>query len=426
MQEKIGPLNGIRILEFGSFIAGPFAGQILADMGADVVKIEPLSGDPWRSASRIMENEGRGFITLNRGTRSLCIDLKKSKSKEILSQLIKTSDAVISNNRPDTSKKLSIDYKSISKQNPSIIYVEITGYGPKGPRSKDPGFDLIMQGYTGAVTTEGKLFNGQPEVITSSSYIDFATAYAAASGVMAGIIRRYKTGKGGNISTSLLSNALAMQSLHLVEVEEYPTPQFKWTHEEKPVLESSGASFEEIMRSYKEKTRHPLYHCYYRAYMTKDGGINLGTLADHAKERLVDYMGISDPRIRDKDYNFESDEAKKTSKILIEKFETFFKSKTTKDIIKNLRERDIPCEPIKFIKELLDDQQALDNDYIIDLKHSNGFRYKSAGPILQFTDDDNSSFISSPSLGEHTDDILFELGFTKGNIDKFRNLGIIK
>ena len=160
--------------------------------------------------------------------------------------------------------------------------------------------------------------------------------------------------------------------------------------------------------------------------MTKDGGINLGTLADHAKERLVDYMGISDPRIRDKDYNFESDEAKKTSKILIEKFETFFKSKTTKDIIKNLRERDIPCEPIKFIKELLDDQQALDNDYIIDLKHSNGFRYKSAGPILQFTDDDNSSFISSPSLGEHTDDILFELGFTKGNIDKFRNLGIIK
>ncbi|MBI64046.1 MAG: hypothetical protein CL778_02050 [Chloroflexi bacterium] len=426
MQEKIGPLNGIKILEFGSFIAGPFAGQILADMGADVVKIEPPSGDPWRNSSRIMENEGRGFITLNRGTRSLSIDLKNSNSREILSKLIKKSDAVVSNNRPDTSKKLSIDYESISKQNPTIIYVEITGYGPKGPRSKDPGFDLVMQGYTGAVATEGKLFNGQPEVITSSSYIDFATAYAAASGVMAGIIRRYKTGKGGKISTSLLSNALAMQSLHLVEVEEYPTPQFKWTHEEKPVLESSGASFEEIMRSYKEKTRHPLYHCYYRAYMTKDGGINLGTLADHAKERLVDYMGISDPRIRDKDYNFESDEAKKTSKILIEKFETFFKSKTTKDIIKNLRERDIPCEPIKFIKELLDDQQALDNDYIIDLKHSNGFRYKSAGPILQFTDDDNSSFISSPSLGEHTDDILFELGFTKGNIDKFRNLGIIK
>ena len=426
MQEKIGPLNGTRILEFGSFIAGPFAGQILADMGADVVKIEPPSGDPWRNASRIMENEGRGFITLNRGTRSLCIDLKKSKSKEILSQLIKTSDAVISNNRSDTSKKLSIDYKSISKQNPSIIYVEITGYGPKGPRSKDPGFDLIMQGYTGAVATEGKLFNGQPEVITSSSYIDFATAYAAASGVMAGIIRRYKTGKGGNISTSLLSNALAMQSLHLVEVEEYPTPQFKWTFEEKPVLESSGTSFEDIMSSYKEKTRHPLYHCYYRAYMTKDGGINLGTLADHAKERLIDYMGINDPRIRDKNYNFESDEAKKTSEIMIKKFELFFKSKTTKDLIQNLRERDIPCEPIKFIKELLGDQQALDNNYIIDLKHTNGFRYKSAGPVLQFTEDDDSNFISSPSLGEHTEEILSEIGFTKEKIKKFKDLGIIK
>ena len=111
---------------------------------------------------------------------------------------------------------------------------------------------------------------------------------------------------------------------------------------------------------------------------------------------------------------------------MIKKFELFFKSKTTKDLIQNLRERDIPCEPIKFIKELLGDQQALDNNYIIDLKHSNRFRYKSAGPVLQFTEDDDSNFISSPSLGEHTEEILSEIGFTKEKIKKFKDLEIIK
>ena len=130
MQITDGPLNDIRVIEFGSFIAGPFAGQILADMGADVIKVEPLSGDPWRTSGRLIENEGRGFLTLNRGTRSLSIDLKNPESKTIIHNLVKKSDAIVSNNRPTTSSKLSIDYKTLSKINPSIIYVEITGYGP--------------------------------------------------------------------------------------------------------------------------------------------------------------------------------------------------------------------------------------------------------------------------------------------------------
>tara|TARA_B100001750_G_scaffold246885_1_gene270706 strand:- start:344 stop:1624 length:1281 start_codon:yes stop_codon:yes gene_type:complete len=426
MQITDGPLNDISVIEFGSFIAGPFAGQILADMGADVIKVEPLSGDPWRTSGRLIENEGRGFLTLNRGTRSLSIDLKNPKSKTIIHNLVKKSDAIVSNNRPTTSSKLSIDYKTLSKINPSIIYVEITGYGPKGARSKDPGFDLIMQGFTGAVATEGKIYNGQPEVISSSSYIDFATAYAAASGIMAGIIKRYKTGKGSHISTSLLSNALAMQSLHLIEVDEFPSVQYKWTKEEKPLLESKGASFEKILSSYKKKARHPLYLCYYRAYTTKDGGINLGTLADHAKERLLKYMGITDERLKNANYNYDSRQAKEVSKKLVNFFENFFKSKTTKELVTELRSRDIPCEPIRFIKEMLEDEQSIANDYIVSLKHSMGFKYKSAGPILQFTQDSSMNFDPSPALGQHTDEILGELGISKNSIAKLKNQGIIK
>ena len=160
-----GPLEGIRIIEFGSFVAGPWGGQLLADMGADVIKVEPPSGDPWRHATPFAPNESRVFLPLNRGVRSICIDLKQISSGVVLRKLVEASDGIISNNRVDTAKKLGIDYESVSTINPQLIYVDITAYGPKGPMADMPGFDLILQGYSGAVASEGKIQNGQPEVV---------------------------------------------------------------------------------------------------------------------------------------------------------------------------------------------------------------------------------------------------------------------
>ena len=167
---KSGRLAGIRVLEFGSFVAGPWGGQLLAEMGADVIKIEPPAGDPWRHASPFAANESRVFVPLNRGVRSICLDLKLESAKPVLARLIESSDAIISNNRRDTAVKLGIDYKTVSQINPQIIYVDITAYGSDGPRADMPGFDLIVQGYSGAIASEGKITSeGQPEVVWSSS-----------------------------------------------------------------------------------------------------------------------------------------------------------------------------------------------------------------------------------------------------------------
>jgi crotonobetainyl-CoA:carnitine CoA-transferase CaiB-like acyl-CoA transferase len=420
-----GPLEGIRVLEFGSFVAGPWGGQLLADMGADVIKVEPPTGDPWRHATSFTKNESRVFIPLNRGTRSICLDLKQESAKATLKKLIESADGIISNNRVDTARKLGIDYETVSKINPRLVYVDITAYGSKGHMADMPGFDLIVQGYTGAVASEGKITkNGQPEVVWSSSYIDFSTGYAAANGILAGIVGRSKTGKGQLVSTSLLSNAVAMQTLRIADIEGIPAPAKAWYQNTYPGLKESGASYEEIQESYQMAVRPLIYRCYYRAYKTLDGGLALGTLAVHARVRLLKVFGLEDPRITDPTYDDTTAEAQTLGIDLVNKFEEIFASNTTDHWFKELRSHDIPCEPIRFIEEMVDDEQVLANDYVVELDHHTGHKIRTSGPILQFGAG-MPELRSSPSLGQHTDEILDDIGFSQTEIADLRSSGSV-
>lgn len=410
-----GPLEGTRVVTFGSFIAGPFAGQILADMGADVIKVEPPTGDPWRHQNPVTENESRVFLPLNRGVRSICLDLKSESHREALKKIIATSDAVISNTRTDTAAKLGIDYESLSAGNPGLVYVEITAYGPKGPRASMPGFDLIMQGYAGVMANEGKLSNGHPDPVWSSSFIDFSTAYSAAGAVMAGLLERARTGKGQKATTSLLVNALAMQSMRLARINEIPSPSQTWFDEELPSLKESGAAYPDLQKEYQQKVRPLEYYCYYRAYRTKDGGLALGTLAVHARLRLLKCLKLEDPRFQDPSFDHASPEAESLGRKLIEQMEEKFAERTTDEWFDYLRNHDIPCEPVRFIEELLTDEQALANSYVIELKHSKGFTYRSAGPVVQF-ENGMPDLKPSPALGEHTAEVLADVGLSESDL----------
>ena len=410
-----GPLEGIRVIVFGSFIAGPFAGQLLADMGADVIKVEPPTGDPWRHQNPIAPNESRVFLPLNRGVRSICLDLKSEKAQAALNKIIASADSVVSNTRPDTAAKLGIDYETLAAANPRLVYVEITAYGPNGPRAGMPGFDLIMQGYSGAIASEGKLIDGHPEPVWSSSFIDFSTAYAAAGAVMAGLLERARTGKGQKATTSLLANALAMQCMKLVRVDENPSPAQEWHDNELPRLEAEGATYPELMRQYQELQRPLEYRCYYRAFRTKDGGLALGTLAVHARSRLLDYLGLKDPRIQDPSFDLASPEAEAVGRKLITQVEAKFAERTTDQWFKDLRAEDIPCEPVRFIEELVTDEQALANSYVIELEHDAGLTYRSSGPVVRF-ENGMPEMRPSPALGQHTSEVLRDVGLTEEDI----------
>ena len=415
MRQK-GPLEGIKVIEFGNFVAGPFAGQILADMGAEVIKVEPPNGDPWRATQPFAPGESRTFLPLNRGVKSVTLNLKDENGQNALAKIVKMSDGVISNNRPDTAKALGIDYDSLSAINPAIIYVDITAYGMKGPLGGAPGFDLVMQGFTGAVTSEGKITpDGQPEVVWSSSYIDLSSAYCAAAGILAGIIGRGDSGKGQKVETSLMMNALAMQCMRLIHMLDAPTPSMTWYQERYPQLVAEGKNYQELQRDYQSVVRPSIYRCYYRAYRTKDGGLCLGTLDWAARARLLNHLNLEDPRVTDPDYDYNSPEADKLAVDMVETFERIFDSKTTAEWVEELNAKDIPCGPIRFNEDLVWDEQAVANNYIIELEHHTGHRYRTSGPILNFTAG-MPDLKASPALGQHNHEILREAGLTDQEI----------
>ena len=163
-----GPLDGIKILEFTQIIAGPFAGMLLADMGADVIKVEPIQGEPWRHATQFMPGESKTYMSLNRGKRSLPLNLADSDAIGIVHKMIAEIDVVIINARPDVPVKLGIDYETLATINPRLIYCDNTAFGRRGPNSYRPGYDLIIQAMSGLMAAEGKIEDGVPRLISAT------------------------------------------------------------------------------------------------------------------------------------------------------------------------------------------------------------------------------------------------------------------
>ena len=419
-----GPLSDITVLEFGNFVAGPTAGQLLSDLGANVIKIEPPMGEPWRHASpSVPPGESRLFIALNRGKKSVCIDLKSEEGQEVCHRLVSQADAVISNNRKDTSEKLKYDYISLSKINPKLVYVESTAYGSLGDKAAEPGFDLIMQAYTGIMSTENKIYHGAPSAVKSSSYIDYSTGYAMALGAVSGVHQARLTGQGVLLQTSLLAQALSMQAMQVAEIENDLSPAQKWLETKKDNMIKNETPFEDIQEDYISQAGAPQIAQYYRAYKTKNGALALGCLAMHARKRISSLFDLEDVRF-DLSKKFSEQELLKIGKEFESKMESKFLKKNTDEWIKFLRSHDIPCEPMQFTEELLDNKQAIKNKYVIELDHKTGGKVRSSGPIFNVSTG-NAKLSSAPLLGENTKEVLSSIGYEDSYIEELISKKII-
>ena len=418
-----GPLHGVKIVEFTEIIAGPFAGMLLSDMGAEVIKVEPPWGDPWRIVQAFSPTESRPFIAYNRGKRSLTLDLTTDAARDILRRLIPQTDVALVNYRPDVAAKLGVDYETLSALNPKLIYCENTAFGRQGPDSHRPGYDLIIQAMSGLMVAEGKVDGGVPQHIVSTPLVDTAAGICLAWCVCGALYSRERTGQGQKVETTLLSLALALMGMRFVEVESLDKEPFGQTLESLAAMRQAGLPYADLLQVYNSD--HPVTpgNIYYRTYQTAEGVIAVGCLSDPLRRRLLDTLGLQDLRF-EPDYDPSSDAAAAFGEELTRQAEAVFLQRSAAEWLALLEERGIPAGPVRFVEELFDDAQVQANGLVAELEHRDAGKVRMVGPLANFSETPLEAS-APPALGEHTDEILRELGYAPEEITGYRNGGAL-
>lgn len=421
-----GPLHGIRILEFTQIIAGPFGGMMLADMGADVIKIEPIEGEPWRLALQFIPGESKTYMSLNRGKRSLPLDLAKPEAARIVREMIPEVDVVIINARPDVPAKLGIDYETLSAINPRLIYCDNTAFGRRGPDSYRPGYDLIIQAMSGLMAAEGKIVDGVPRMITSTAVADFATGIAVAWGVCAALFHRERSGKGQMVETTLLATALGVQTSGFMEIDAYDAESRREFLAVLDAMRESGATYEEIDEQH-QRMMNPWRtgNVYYRTYQARDGALAVACLSDRLRKRVADVLGLDDPRFSP-GYDPFSEEAVARGEELVKEAESLFRQRSVADWLETFDGVGVPAGPVRYVQEMMEDEQAVANGLVAELEHSLAGRVRMVGPIIGMSETPLEARAASPALGEHTDEILAEMGRGEAEIAALKADGVTR
>jgi crotonobetainyl-CoA:carnitine CoA-transferase CaiB-like acyl-CoA transferase len=421
-----GPLAGVRVLEFTEIIAGPFAGMLLSDMGAEIIKVEPPEGESWRLFAPFVPGESRGYISLNRGKRSITLDLARSEAQEIVRRLAPETDVVLVNYRPDVAAKLRIDYETLAAINPRLVYCDNTAFGRRGAQAHRPGYDIIVQGLSGVMATEGKTQDGLP-LMNAIPVADYSTGIMMAWAVCAALFARERTGRGQRIDTTLLGSALAVQGAHFQLVESVDREWRDAFSDRLRQAREDGETYEEL-RKYLLAVR-PLAtagNIQYRVYKTKDSYIVVGALSVALRRKLCDAIGVEDTRIGNPDWDPTLPASRAYGKQLVEQAEAVFLERTTDEWLRLFDERGVPAGPFKFTQELLDDPQVVANDLQVTVEHPLAGTVHMVGPPLQMSETPLAVQGPSPALGQHTDEILASLGYSGEQIASMREAGAIK
>ena len=418
-----GPLDGIKIIEFTQIIAAPFGGMLLADMGAEIIKVEPLEGEPWRLHTEFIPKESKTFIGLNRGKKSLPLDLQSPEGLEIAQKLVADADVVIINARPDVPKNLGIDYETLSQINPKIIYCDNTAFGRRGPHGYRPGYDLIVQAMSGLLAADNKVVDGVPQQVTATAVADYTTGVAIAWGVSAALFSREKTGKGQKIDTTLLSTSLLIQG-GFMELEDHGKDEKDELVETLGALREAGLPYTSLLE--QQQVYSPFntaFRIYYTTYQTSNDVIAIACLSNRLRKKAADAIGVIDPRFSD-DFDPDDPDSIDAIESLSEQIKSILITKTCQEWLAIFDDAGVPAGPVRFIQELTDDEQVFANDMVVEVNHSLAGKVRMAGPMIQMSETPLEAKSASPALGEHTDQIMLELGYSEEEITDLRSRNI--
>ena len=393
------PLEGMKVIELAHMMAGPTAGLLLSDLGADVLKIEkPKGGDDTRKLlPPAIAGEPASFMILNRGKRGVALDIKSAQGKAALMRLVLEADALIENFRPGTMDRLGLGYSVLSQHNPKLIYCQITGFGNNGPYAERAGLDLIAQGMSGlmSVTGEG---TGRPPVKAGVPVADVTAGILAATGILAAYVRQLKTGKGDYVDTSLLEASV---------VHTY------W---------ASAITFATGKSSAPMGSAHHLT-APYQALPTSDGWVTIGCSTQSLWGRLLEMLAdpplAADPRFVDNAGRMENLPA------LADRLFTIFRKRSTAEWMVLLDAAGVPAGPVLNISQMHQDPQVIHRKMVMEVNHLVAGRMQAVGCPIKFSGVSPATEKGAPVLGQHTAEVLGEYGFSAADIDNLKSAGVI-
>ncbi|OAD15210.1 carnitine dehydratase [Achromobacter insolitus] len=391
------PLTGIRVLDLTRIISGPYCTSILADMGAEVIKIEaPGEGDPIRRQGVIKDGLSWYFANYNRNKRSVTLDLYSAQGKEILRQLIPSCDVVIENYRPGIMDKMGFGDEALKALRPDIIHCSINGFGTSGPYRDRPAFDFIAQAMSGFMSLNGGEDN--PPMRAGPPISDLAAGLNGALGVVTALLRRERTGRGDSISVSLLSSMIGLLSFQ---------------------ASNYFASGELPPRTGND---HGIV-APYGLFETADGQVAIAPSNDAMYEKLLDALELPELRAHP-DFRTNADRMLNRASIKAV-IEARTRQKDSHHWIERLNQFGVPCGQVLNLQEVFDDPQVADQQMAIDVPHPDGQQVRMLGFPIKFADAPCQARSAAPALGADTDAVLEDLGLSRNRIRELREQGVV-
>ena len=394
-----GPLEGIRVVDLTRILAGPYCTMMLGDMGAEIIKVEnPDGGDDTRSwGPPFLNGVSTYFISINRNKKSLTLNLKDERGKELLRDLIRKSDIMVENFRPGTLDKLGFSWEEIHRLNPAMIFASLSGFGQTGPRKSEPGFDVVIQGEGGLMSITGEP-DGPPNKV-GASVADITAGMLAAQGILLSLYHREKTGVGQMVDIGMLDGQVALLTYH------------------------ANGYFATGKIPPRRGNKHPSITPY-ETYSCKDGYFNLGVGNDSLWRRFCDAMGLDEIK---EDPKFAVNKDRVDNRLeLQEILDALFAEKTVEETLDALRGAGVPCGPINNLAQVLSEPQVLAREMVVDVDVPVAGPTKVTGVPIKLSETPGSVRTPPPTLGQHTEEVLESvLGMDEAQRNTLRQEGVV-
>ena len=382
-----GPLQGVRVLDLSAYIAGPYGCALLADQGADVIKIEPPAGDNLRKYPSTLEAESRAFLGVNRSKRGLALDLKQPEAQQVLRDLASRADVLVHNFRPSVPARLGIAYEQLQEVNPRLVYCAVTGYGETGPLKDKAGYDQVLQSMTGMCALQGKA-GGPPEILYGS-VVDYYASALVTSGVASALYERERSGQGQYVGVSLLRSALTLQSARMVWAE----------HEPREVGRD--------MRSGGITGLHP----------TRDGWLYISANTPHFWAALCARTGLAE-LAADTRYDSVRKRAQHRDEI-VPRLHAALQARGALEW-EALFGEEVPCAAVRTIEDMFDFPQVQAEGMVADFQHPVVGRYRGFTQPIKYGRTPGPAPFAAPTFGQHSDHVLAELELSAEQIAALR------